>query len=65
MFEDGKLDFSTAFRVVQEMISHWPQIVAYISSTSQCQEIQHVEGRLFVFLGLIAGEFLGVNGVVF
>ena len=25
--EDGKLELSTAFLVVQEMIAHWPQIV--------------------------------------
>ena len=44
--EDGKLELSTAFRVVQEMIAHWLQIITYISNTSQCQEFQHVEGRV-------------------
>ena len=44
--EDGKLELSTAFLVVQEMIAHWPQIVAFISNTSQRQEFQHVEGRV-------------------
>ena len=47
--EDGKLELSTAFLVVQEMITHWPQIVTYISSTSQHQEFQHVEGRVGIF----------------
>ena len=44
--EDGKLEFSTAFLVVQEMIAHWPQIVTYISNTSQRQEFQYVGGRV-------------------
>ena len=44
--EDGKLELSTAFLVVHEMIAHWPQIVAYINRTSQRQEFQHVEGRV-------------------
>ena len=47
--EDGKLELSTAFLVVQEMIAHWPQIVTYISNTSQRQELQHVEGRVGIF----------------
>ena len=44
--EDGNLELSNAFLVVQEMIAHWPQIVTYISNTSQRQEFQHVEGRV-------------------
>ena len=44
--EDGKLELSTAFFVVQEMIANWPQIVTYISNTSQRQEFQYVEGRV-------------------
>ena len=44
--EDGKLELSIAFLVVQEMIAHWPQMVTYISNTSQRQEFQHVEGRV-------------------
>ena len=47
--EDGKLELSTAFLVVQEMIALWPQIITYISSTSQRQECQHVEGRVAIF----------------
>ena len=47
--EDGKLELSTAIVVVQEMIAHWPQIVTYISNTSQRQEFQHVEGRVVIF----------------
>ena len=48
VLEDGKLELSTAFLVVQEMISHWPQIVTYISNTSQRQEFQYVEGRVCI-----------------
>ena len=44
--EDGKLELSTAFLVVQEMIAHWAQIITYISNTSQRQEFQHVERRV-------------------
>ena len=44
--EDGKLELSTAFLVVQEMIAHWPQIVTYIGNTSQRKEFQHAEGRV-------------------
>ena len=44
--EDGKLELSTAFLVVEEMIAHLPQIVTYISNTSQRQEFQYVEGRV-------------------
>ena len=33
--EDGKLELSTAFLLVQEMIAHWRQIITYISNTSQ------------------------------
>ena len=47
--EDGKLELSTAFVVVQEMIAHWPQYVTYISNTSQRQEFQHVDGRVGIF----------------
>ena len=35
--EDGKLELSTAFLVVQEMTAHWPQIITYIRNTSQRQ----------------------------
>ena len=44
---------STAFLVVQEMITHWPPIVAYISSKSQRQEIRHVEERVCIFSFLV------------
>ena len=44
--EDEKLELSTAFLVVQEMIAHWPQVITYINNTSQRQVFQHVEGRV-------------------
>ena len=46
--EDGKLDLSTAFFVVQGMIAHWLKIVSYHGATGQLQEFQHVEGRVCV-----------------
>ena len=51
--EDGKLELTTAFLVVQEMIAHWPQTVTYISNTSQRQEFQYVEGRVRVVCVLL------------
>ena len=49
VLEDGKLELSTAFLTFQEVIAHWPQIVTYISNTSQRREFQHVEGRAGIF----------------
>ena len=31
---------------MQEMLTHWPQIVSYISRTGQQQEYQLVQGRV-------------------
>ena len=44
--EEGKFDLLTVFLVVQEMLTHWPKIVAYINSTGPLQEVQHVVGRV-------------------
>ena len=44
--EDASLDLNSAFLVVQEMLSHWSQIVSYISETGQRQEFQNVHGRV-------------------
>ena len=44
--EEGTFELSTVFLVVQEMLTHWPKIVSYISSTGPLQEIQHVVGRV-------------------
>ena len=63
--EDGKLELCTAFLVVQEMIAHWPQIVAYISSTGQRQEFQHVEGRVGIVDMLLHVSSKAFNGLVF
>ena len=40
--EEVKVDLSTVFLVVQEMLTHWPKIVTYISSSGPLQEVQHV-----------------------
>ena len=39
--EEAKFDLSTVFLFVQEMLTHWPNIVTYISSTGPLQKIQH------------------------
>ena len=43
--EEAKFDLSTVFLVVQEMLTHFPKIVTYISSTGPLQEFQHYVGR--------------------
>ena len=44
--EQGKFELCTVFPVVQQMLTHWPKIVAYIGSTGRLQEFQHVVGRV-------------------
>ena len=44
--EEGKFELCPVFLVVQEMLTHWPKIVAYIGSTGSLQEFQHVVGRV-------------------
>jgi len=44
--EEAKFELSTVFLVVQEMLTHWPKIVAYIGSTGPLQEFQHFVGRV-------------------
>ena len=46
--EESKLDLHSGFLVVQEILTHWPQIIAYISSTGQQQEYQLVHGRVSI-----------------
>ena len=43
--EEAKLDLSIGFLVVQELLTQWPKIVAYIGSTGPLQEFQHVVAR--------------------
>ena len=42
--EKANFDLSTVFLVVQEMLTHWPKIVAYIGRTGPLQEFQYVVG---------------------
>ena len=44
--EEAKFDLSTVSLVVQEMLTHWPKIVAYIGSAGPLQEFQLVVGRV-------------------
>ena len=44
--EEGKFELCTVFLVVQETLTHWPEIVTYIGSTGPLQELQHVVGRV-------------------
>ena len=41
--EEINFELCTVFLVVQEMLTHWPKIVAYIGPL---QEFQHVVGRV-------------------
>ena len=51
--EDASLDLHSAFFVVQEMLSHWAQIVSSISETGQRQEFQNVHGRVNLVILLV------------
>ena len=51
--EEASLDLHSAFPVVQEMLSHWAQIVSYISLTGQRQEFQNVHGRVSLAILLV------------
>ena len=47
------MDLHSAFLVVQEMLSHWAQLVSYFSETGQRQEFQivHVRVNFNYFVG--------------
>ena len=51
--EDASLDLHSAFLVVQEILSHWAQLVLYISETGQRQEFQNVHGRVSSIILLV------------
>ena len=51
--EEASLDLHSAFLVVQEKLSHWAQIVSYISETGQRQEIENVHGRVTSIILLV------------
>ena len=57
--EDASPDLHSAFLVVQEMLSHWAQIVSYISETGQRQEFQNVHGRVSLFILLVPIHLYG------
>ena len=50
---EASLDLSSAFLVVQEMLSHWDQILSHISETGQRQEFQNVHGRVSLIILLV------------
>ena len=52
--EDASLDLHSAFLVVQEMLSHWTQIVSYISETGQRQQFQNMHGRVSLIILLVS-----------
>ena len=59
--EDASLDLRSAFLVVQEMLSHWAQIVSYISETGQRQEFQKVHGRVSLVILLVPSCLYGLT----
>ena len=59
--EDASLDLHSAFLVVQEMLSHWAQILSYISETSQRQEFQNVHGRVSLVILLVPSFLYGLT----
>ena len=62
--EDASLDLHSAFLVVQEMLSHWAQIVSYISETGQRQEFQNVQGRVSLVILLMPNCLYGLMCIV-
>ena len=44
--EESKLDLHNGFLVVQEMLTHWAQIVSYLGNTGQQQEYQLDHGSV-------------------
>ena len=46
--EEAKFDVSTVFLVLQDILTHWPKISAYIGSTGPLHEFQHVVGRVSI-----------------
>ena len=59
--EEASLDLHSAFLVVQEMLSHWAQIVSYISETGQRQEFQNVLGRVSLIILLVPSCLYGLT----
>ena len=59
--EKASLDLHSAFLVVQGMLSHWAQIVSYISETGQWQEFQNVHGRVSLVILLVSNCFYGLT----
>ena len=59
--EDASLDSHSALLVVQEMLSHWAQIVSYISETGQRQEFQNVHGRVSLVILLVPSCLYGLT----
>ena len=59
--EDASLDLHSAFLVVQEMPSHWAQIVSFISETGQRQEFQNVHGRVSLVILLVPSCLYGLT----
>ena len=58
--EEASLGLHSAFLVVQEMLSHWAQIVSYISETGQQQEFQNVHGRVSLVILLVSSCLFGL-----
>ena len=58
--EDASLDLHSAFLVVQEVLSHWAQIVSHISETGQRQEFQIVHGRVRLVILLVPSCLYGL-----
>ena len=58
--EDAGLDLHSAFLVVQEMLSHWAQIVSKLSATGQRQELQNVQRRVSLVILLLLNCFCGL-----
>ena len=59
--EEASLDLHSEFLVLQELLSHWAQVVSYISETDQRQEFQIVHGRVGLIILLVLNCLYGLT----
>ena len=51
--EDASLDLHSALILVQEMLSHWAQIISYVSETGHRKQFPNVHGRVSLVILLV------------
>ena len=59
--EEASRDLHSAFFAVPEILSHWAQLVSYISETDQRQEVQNLHGRVSLVMLLLPSCLYGLT----